>query len=68
MVFTEATRLHSGSASARDSLGIFSALQAMAPAGKMLLVPVIPEVVLKVDFETDTITIRPLKGLFDDAD
>lgn len=39
-----------------------------SPDGKMLLVPVIPEVVLKVDFETDTITIRPLKGLFDDAD
>ena len=39
-----------------------------SPEGKMLLVPVIPEVVLNVDFETDTITIRPLKGLFDDAD
>ena len=39
-----------------------------SPEGKMLLVPVIPEVVLKVDFETDTITIRPLKGLFDDVD
>lgn len=39
-----------------------------SPDGKMLLVPVIPEVVLNVDFETDTITIRPLKGLFDDAD
>ena len=36
--------------------------------GRMLLVPVIPDVVLKVDFESDTITIRPLKGLFDDAD
>ena len=42
--------------------------EVQSPAGKMLLVPVIPEVVLKVDFETDTITIRPLKGLFDDAD
>ena len=39
-----------------------------APSGKMLLVPVIPDVVLKIDDETDTITIRPLKGLFDDAD
>ena len=39
-----------------------------SPEGKMLLVPVIPDVVLHVDFETDTITIRPLKGLFDDAD
>ncbi len=39
-----------------------------APSGKMLLVPVIPDVVLKIDDETNTITIRPLKGLFDDAD
>lgn len=39
-----------------------------APEGKILLVPVIPDVVLNVDFDTDTITIRPLKGLFDDAD
>lgn len=36
--------------------------------GKTLLVPVIPQVVLSQDFETDTITIRPLEGLFDDAD
>ncbi|MBR4201705.1 MAG: 16S rRNA processing protein RimM [Oscillospiraceae bacterium] len=39
-----------------------------APNGRMLLVPVIPDVVLDVNFESDTITIRPLKGLFDDAD
>lgn len=39
-----------------------------APDGRMLLAPVIPEVVLSQDFDTDTITIRPLKGLFDDAD
>lgn len=38
------------------------------PEGKMLLAPVIPDVVIAQDFETDTITIRPLKGLFDDAD
>lgn len=38
------------------------------PEGNMLLVPVIPEVVLNVDFDAGTITIRPLKGLFDDAD
>lgn len=38
------------------------------PAGKMLLVPVISDVVLNVDLETEVITIRPLKGLFDDAD
>lgn len=39
-----------------------------SPEGRMLLVPVIPDVVLNVDFDADTITIRPLKGLFDDAD
>ncbi len=33
--------------------------------GKTLLVPVIPEVVLKVDFDSDTVRIRPLEGLFD---
>ena len=38
------------------------------PEGKTLLAPVIPDVVIAQDFETDTITIRPLKGLFDDAD
>ncbi len=33
--------------------------------GKTLLVPVIPEVVLKVDFDSDIVRIRPLEGLFD---
>ncbi|MCQ2417365.1 MAG: ribosome maturation factor RimM [Oscillospiraceae bacterium] len=37
-------------------------------SGKMLLAPVIPEVVLQIDFDADTILIRPLEGLFDDAD
>ncbi len=37
-------------------------------SGKELLVPVIPDVVLNVDPEAEKITIRPLKGLFDDAD
>lgn len=36
--------------------------------GKSLLAPVIPDVVLGIDFEADTITIRPMEGLFDDAD
>lgn len=36
--------------------------------GKELLVPVIPDVVLNVDLDAERITIRPLKGLFDDAD
>ena len=39
-----------------------------AESGKTLLCPVIPDVVLQIDFETDTIRIRPLEGLFDDAD
>ena len=37
------------------------------PEGKTLLAPVIPQVVLSHDFDTDTILIRPLEGLFDDA-
>jgi 16S rRNA processing protein RimM len=36
-----------------------------APDGRTLLVPVIPQVVLNVDFEQDRIEIRPLEGLFD---
>lgn len=42
--------------------------QVKTPAGKELLVPVIPQVVLDVNPEAQRITIRPLKGLFDDAD
>ncbi|MBR3267467.1 MAG: 16S rRNA processing protein RimM [Oscillospiraceae bacterium] len=33
--------------------------------GKQLLVPVIPQVVLHIDFENECIEIRPLEGLFD---
>ncbi|MBR3447398.1 MAG: 16S rRNA processing protein RimM [Oscillospiraceae bacterium] len=36
-----------------------------APDGRSLLVPVIPQVVLSIDFESDRILIRPLEGLFD---
>ena len=36
-----------------------------APDGRTLLVPVIPQVVLNVDFEQNRIEIRPLEGLFD---
>ncbi|MDE5563791.1 MAG: ribosome maturation factor RimM [Oscillospiraceae bacterium] len=32
------------------------------------LVPAIPDVVLETNLEAGTMTIRPLKGLFDDAD
>jgi len=33
---------------------------------KLYLVPKIDEVVLDIDFDNGVITIRPLKGLFDD--
>ncbi|MBQ5334624.1 MAG: 16S rRNA processing protein RimM [Oscillospiraceae bacterium] len=36
-----------------------------AEDGRKLLVPVIPQVVLRIDDETDTVLIRPLEGLFD---
>ncbi|HAJ97226.1 MAG TPA: 16S rRNA processing protein RimM [Ruminococcus sp.] len=35
---------------------------------KEYLAPAIPEVVLETSLENGTMTIRPLKGLFDDAD
>lgn len=34
--------------------------------GKEYLVPSIPEVVVKVDIEAETVIIRPIKGIFDD--
>ena len=36
--------------------------------GKEYLVPAIPDVIVSVDINTDTVTIRPLKGIFDDED
>ena len=36
-----------------------------AEDGRKLLVPVIPQVVLTIDDETDTVLIRPMEGLFD---
>ena len=35
---------------------------------KEYLVPAIPDVIANVDIETDTIIIKPLKGIFDDED
>lgn len=32
------------------------------------LVPAIPDVIVSVDINTDTVIIRPLKGIFDDED
>lgn len=36
--------------------------------GKEYLVPAIPDVIVKVDIDSDTVVIRPLKGIFDDED
>lgn len=36
--------------------------------GKEYLVPAIPDVIVSVDINTDTVIIRPLKGIFDDED
>lgn len=36
--------------------------------GREYLIPVIPDVVISTDVENGKITIRPLKGLFDDED
>lgn len=38
------------------------------PQGGEVLIPAIKQVVLSVDLEGETMVIRPLKGLFDDAD
>ncbi|MBQ8739966.1 MAG: 16S rRNA processing protein RimM [Clostridia bacterium] len=35
---------------------------------KEYLVPAIPDVIVSVDINTDTVVIRPLKGIFDDED
>ncbi len=36
--------------------------------GKQLMFPGIPEVIINVDMDKDIISIRPLKGLFDDIE
>ena len=37
-------------------------------AGTETLIPAIPDVVIGIDPENERVTIRPLKGLFDDDD
>lgn len=37
-------------------------------AGKTYLVPAIPDVIVSVDVDAAAITLRPLKGIFDDED
>ncbi len=51
----------------RDVLqtGANDVYEVAAPDGRTLLVPVIPQVVLKIDDAADRIVIRPLEGLFD---
>jgi 16S rRNA processing protein RimM len=39
-----------------------------ASDGKYYYIPAIPDVVIKTDIYSNTMTIRPLKGLFDDED
>lgn len=38
------------------------------PEGKQLMFPAIPEVLLETDIDGGKLVIRPLEGLFDDAD
>ena len=59
---------HLGEISDVITTGANDVYEVETESGKSLLVPVIPQVVLSQDFDTDTITIRPLEGLFDDAD
>lgn len=40
----------------------------MDKQGKEILIPAIPDVIQRIDLDADTITITPLKGLFDDED
>ena len=37
-------------------------------AGKEFLLPVIPDVVVDTDLEAGRLLVRPIKGIFDDAD
>lgn len=39
-----------------------------APDGKLFYIPVIPDVMAGFDFDKGAVYIRPMKGLFDDAD
>ena len=36
--------------------------------GSIQLIPVIPDVIIHIDIDADRMEIRPLKGLFDDAE
>ena len=38
------------------------------PDGRVRLIPVISDVVVSTDLEQNRMSIRPLKGLFDDED
>ena len=42
--------------------------QKITTSAKEYLVPAIPSVIVDVDINKDVITIRPLKGIFDDED
>ena len=62
-----------------DSGDLLGSLTDVSPTGandvwhikngdKEYLVPAIPDVIVSVDINTDTIIIKPLKGIFDDED
>ena len=59
-----------------EALGILSEVSATGAndvwhvqrEGKEYLVPAIPDVVVSVDVDGEEIRLRPLKGIFDDAD
>ena len=36
--------------------------------GRMYYIPVIPDIIIRLDFEAGAVYIRPIKGLFDDED
>ena len=39
-----------------------------APDGSLHYIPVIPDIVLRLDFDAEAVYIRPMKGLFSDED
>ena len=44
---------------------VYHMTTAESPA-REILIPAVPSVVIAVDLETDTVRLRPLKGLLDD--
>ncbi len=63
-------------ADSRETLGVLREVSSTGAndvwhierAGKIYLVPAIEEVIVSVDTQAERILLRPLKGIFDDAD